>query len=81
MKVKVLFFASCRDIAGCREKDWVIREGTTVSDLKGDLISAYPGLQGLRNSLAVAVNTDYCGDSTVLRDGDQVALIPPVSGG
>lgn len=81
MKVKVLFFASCRDIAGCREKDWEIREGTTVSDLKGDLIAAYPGLQRLRNSLAVAVNTNYSDNSTVLRDCDEVALIPPVSGG
>jgi molybdopterin converting factor subunit 1 len=81
MIVKVLFFASCRDIAGCREKDWEIPEGATVGDLKGRLGAAFGGLARLRHSLAVAVNTEYADDSTALSDGDEVALIPPVSGG
>lgn len=81
MIVKVLFFASCRDIAGCREKDWEMPGGATVGDLKGRLVAAFPGLARLRGSLAVAVNTEYSDDSTVLSEGDEVALIPPVSGG
>ena len=81
MIVKVLFFASCRDIAGCREKDWEIPEEATVGDLKDRLVAVYGGLERLRDSLAVAVNTEYADDSTVLSDGDEVALIPPVSGG
>ena len=81
MKVKVLFFASCRDVAGCRETDWEMPEGATVGDLKGRVVAAFAGLARLRHSLAVAVNTEYSDDSTVLSDGDEVALIPPVSGG
>ena len=81
MKVKVLFFASFRDIAGCKEKDWEIPEGVTVGDLKDRVMTAFAGLGPLSNSLAVAVNTEYSDDSTVLSDGDEVALIPPVSGG
>ena len=81
MKIKVLFFASCRDIAGCRDAEIEILEGTTVEAFKRDLLVQYPGLVIFSNVLSVAVNTEYAVDSTVLRAGDEVALIPPVSGG
>jgi len=81
MKIKVLFFASCRDIAGCREAEIEVLEGTTVEAFKRGLLIQYPDLAGLSNVLSVAVNTEYAVDSTVLRAGDEVAFIPPVSGG
>ena len=81
MRIKVFFFASCRDIAGCREKEWEIAEGATVGELRSRLNAAFPRLSRLRGSLAVAVNTEYSNDSMALSDGDEVALIPPVSGG
>ena len=81
MKIKVLFFASCRDIASCRKAEIEILEGTTVEAFKRDLLAQYPDLASLSNVLSVAVNTEYAVGSTVLRAGDEVAFIPPVSGG
>ena len=81
MKVKVLFFASCSDIVGCKEAEKEITEGATLGSFKKDLMTQYPDLLGLKNVLSVAVNTEYADDFRVLKAGDEIAFIPPVSGG
>ena len=81
MKVKVLFFASCSDIVGCKEAEKEITEGATLGSFKRDLMTQYPDLLGLKNVLSVAVNTEYADDFRVLKAGDEIAFIPPVSGG
>lgn len=55
-------------------------DGDTVADLRQFLVSTYPRLTGLR-SLFIAVNHNYADDSLALRETDEIALIPPVSGG
>ena len=81
MKIKVLFFASSRDIVGSKEIALEIPEGTSVGDLKRELVNQYPGMASIQKVLSIAVNADYADDSTVLQPGDEVAFIPPVSGG
>ena len=81
MKIKVLFFASCRDAVGRRSCDWEIAEGCRVADLQRELVAAYPQLAAVQQVLSIAVNAEYAGSHTVLKAGDEVALIPPVSGG
>ena len=81
MKIKVLFFASCRDAVGRRSCDWEIAEGCRVADLQRELVAAYPQLAGMQQVLSIAVNAEYAGSHTALKAGDEVALIPPVSGG
>ena len=81
MKVKVLFFASVRDMVGTREIEWEESEGATVGQLKEDLVARFPKMSGLGRVLSLAVNAEYVDDSAVLRTGDEVAIIPPVSGG
>ena len=54
--------------------------GTTVADLRKALSAKYPSLDKL-NSLFIAVNRAYAEDATTLKETDEVALIPPVSGG
>ena len=81
MKIKVLFFASCRDAVVRRSYDWEIEEGYQVADLQRDLVAAYPQLAAVQQVLSIAVNSEYAGKHTVLKAGDEVALIPPVSGG
>jgi molybdopterin converting factor subunit 1 len=81
MRVRVLFFASVRELSGCRESEWEVPEQTTVGDLRRELVARYPALAALQRVLAVAVNAEYAADSTVLQPGDEVAFIPPVSGG
>ncbi len=78
--ITVRFFAAAADAAGCRrvEGDWA---GLTPPQLLERLKEQYPGLAAVAPSLAIAVNREYSGADRVLQDGDEVALIPPVSGG
>ena len=79
MKVKVKTFGISRDILGGRE---VIIEvnGPSVGDLRKTLYGQFPALDKL-NSLFVAVNQNYADDLQLLNETDEIALIPPVSGG
>ena len=81
MKIKALFFASCRDIVGTRQMEIDIEDGARVRELRTELLAHYPRLAALDNVLSIAVNSEYVDDSTLLKPGDQVAFIPPVSGG
>ena len=56
-------------------------EGSTVSDLTAEVLRLYPTLTSDVSKLVVAVNEEYQDHSHALRDGDEAALIPPVSGG
>ena len=81
MKVKVLFFASCRDIVGSREIELEVPKGSTAGDAVDRLCETHPRLSPLRGRMAISVNEDYAAAETALREGDVLGLIPPVSGG
>lgn len=81
MRIKALFFASSRDIVGSRMLEIDLPAGSTVADLKHRLVEDHAGLSQISSSLSAAVNADYVDDSTRLEENDEVALIPPVSGG
>ena len=81
MKVRVLFFAACRDITGTRELVIDVADGINVGDLRRDLGDRYPDLKRIGSALSAAVNSDYCSDSVALAEGDEVSFLPPVSGG
>ena len=81
MTIRLLLFASCRDAVGGKELDLEIEEGTSAGSLREELARRYPRLRPLKEKLLVAVNAEYVDDHTVLKQGDEVALIPPVSGG
>ena len=81
MKVKALFFATCRDIVGSREFDLEIEEGSQVGDVKRVLMAKYPNFPATTKGLSVAVNAEYVDDCAILYPGDEIAFIPPVSGG
>ncbi|HEX7013864.1 MAG TPA: MoaD/ThiS family protein [Cyclobacteriaceae bacterium] len=78
--LRIKAFGITRDILGGREVELPLNEGGTVGDLKAQLASAYPGVMELK-SLFIAVNNEYADDTVVLNATDEVALIPPVSGG
>ncbi len=81
MNIQVIFFAALRQIVGLRETSLHLKEGATVQDLKDTIASATPALEGMMERVAVAVNHEYAQPDTVLREGDEVALLPPVAGG
>lgn len=76
---KVKAFGVVKDILGGKET-CVQLSGQTVAALRTTLVSKYPALVGLR-SLLIAVNNTYADDDVVLKENDEIALIPPVSGG
>jgi sulfur-carrier protein len=79
MKYKVKAFGVTKDILGGKET--VIElEGQTVAHLRNQLFQDHPALQGLR-SLLIAVNNMYAENDQVISESDEIALIPPVSGG
>ena len=79
MKVKVRFFASCREIAGIGQVELQVQQGETISRLLQTLQHDFPRLPAA--GILVAVDAEFVKPSYVLQDGDEVALIPPVSGG
>jgi molybdopterin synthase catalytic subunit len=81
MQVTVRFFAGQRDIVGAAELPCELADGATVGVLWEHLIARYPRLGGFRRRVLYAVNQEYSDIDTALHDGDEVAFIPPVSGG
>lgn len=81
MIVSVLFFAHYQDIAGAREQRRALPDGAAVHDLAEALACEYPQMASLMSYARVAVNADHADPDTILRDGDEVALMPPMSGG
>jgi molybdopterin converting factor subunit 1 len=89
MRVKVLYFGVLRDVFGAADETTELDDDATVADLLRNLrgrtsnnAMAEPNVdERLWRSIAVAVNREYASTSIVLREGDEVALLPPVSGG
>jgi molybdopterin converting factor subunit 1 len=80
MKCTIKAFGITREIVGSRVLEIEVPDGQTVAALKTELMKQYPDFSGLR-SMYIAVNQQYAEDEYVLREGDEIALIPPVSGG
>jgi len=81
MNVKVLFFGITHDLTGCTEELVQLHDGETLDTLRRQYESRFPQLRKVGNSLLLAVNQEIAAGSTPLRDGDEVAFMPPVSGG
>ena len=80
MNIRILLFGITRDIVGSSSINVDINENENVEDLMSQLRSMYPGFNDLK-SLMVAVNSEYAEKEMVLKQSDEIALIPPVSGG
>lgn len=79
--VKVLFFGAAADRAGTRETTLPADPGSTLEELWSHLVKRHPDLSPMRDTLAFAVNGEYARMEERLSDGDEVAVLPPVSGG
>ena len=76
-----MLFAAYRDRVGHRSVEVELPEGSEVGDLAEEMARLYPDLTREPSTLVVAVNQEYRDHDEQLRDGDEAALIPPVSGG
>jgi len=81
MHLTILLFAQLAESIGKRSIEIEVRDGSTVSDLLAALEKKHPPIAALRGRLAVAIEECYATHDTIIRPGQTVALIPPVSGG
>ena len=79
--VHVLFFGAARDAAGAEEIDIELKSPATEGTARKEILSAYPELQRFGKSLLFAVNEEYAEPNREIRNGDELAIFPPVSGG
>ena len=81
MRVTVRLFARLRDITGRGEILREIPAGATAADVWRELATEFPEIARYDSSISTAVNAEYAKMTTVLTDNDEVAFLPPVSGG
>ena len=78
--IKILLFGAAADRAGTRET-YLQADEVTLDELWSLLLEQYPSLSPMRDTLAFAVNGEYARGETPVSPGDEVAVLPPVSGG
>ena len=81
MRVTVRLFARLRDIAGAAEIAREIPAGSTIRAVWNDLADDFPALAAYEKSMSSALNADYSRMDAEVHDGDEIAFLPPVSGG
>lgn len=81
MKLTVLFFGLAHDLTGFGQEQVEVRDGERLDDLRRDYERRFPRLKEISGSLVAAVNQELAGEDWALKDGDEVAFMPPVSGG
>lgn len=80
MKVKLLAFGIVRDVLGNRNIEMELEDDSTTADLRHRLEQQHPRLKEILK-YAIAINQTYIHEDVVLKDTDEIAIIPPVSGG
>jgi molybdopterin converting factor subunit 1 len=79
--VRIRLFARARELAGAESVLVEITPSSTVGELRRRLMAEQPGLAGLIERSALAVNMEFAADSAPVPPGAEIALLPPVSGG
>ena len=81
MKVRVLYFGQLRELANKREEQVEVPEGATVQQLFDRISARFPALRNFDDVIAIGVNQSFAAREHILKDNDEVAMLPPVSGG
>lgn len=79
--IQVLLFGAAADRAGTRQTELTVGDAATLGELWPILADRHPGLSPMRDTLAFAVNGEYARMGDPVSPGDEVAVLPPVSGG
>jgi molybdopterin converting factor subunit 1 len=80
-KIKVRLFANLRELVGEREITITVPSGVTVSYLNNEILKKYPQLESFGNKFVTSVNCKVTTGDTIINSTDEIALLPPVSGG
>ena len=79
--LKVRLFAILKDVVGEREITITVPSGVTVSYLNNEILKKYPQLRSFSNKFVTSVNYKVTSGDTIITSSDEIALLPPVSGG
>lgn len=81
MKVKVLYFANARELASRGLESLTLPEGVSLEKLVEHVFQLHPSLKPFKSTVRFSINRELAGNSTVIRDGDEIGVLPPVAGG
>ena len=81
MKIRLRFFAALREIIGLEEMEKEVAEGTTAGRIFEELVDEYPKLSSYGKVIQIAINQEFADRQRVVVSEDEVAFLPPVSGG
>jgi molybdopterin converting factor subunit 1 len=81
IRVKVLFFGRLKEIAGAAEEFVELTSGSRIEELFGTFVARQPEFASYRRSVVASRNQEFAAWSTPLHSGDEIAFLPPVSGG
>lgn len=81
VRVKVLFFGMLRDITGRSEDHLEVRDGALLGSVFDEYAQRFPRLADVASSIVLACNHQFCERSVAVHEGDEIAFLPPVSGG
>ena len=81
MKVRVQFFSRLKDIVGASALDHEVAEGAKIATLLEELYTRHPNLRAWDKSILVGAGVEFVDRSYVIKDGDEIAIMPPVQGG
>ena len=81
MKIRAEFYSRLKEIVGTPSLEITMPDGATVQDLVATLSSDYPPLRDFQDSLLFGIDVEFVDKKHVLRDGEMIAVMPPVQGG
>ncbi|MCI0660901.1 MAG: MoaD/ThiS family protein [Acidobacteria bacterium] len=81
IRVTVLLFGACREAAGMSEIECRLHSPATAAGVWAEIKSRYPALERFERSSLIAINEEHASIDQALKDGDTLAIFPPVSGG
>lgn len=81
MHITIRLFARLRELAGASDLRRELPDGSNARDVWNALVQEFPGMAGYSAVISCAVNEEYARLTAALKDGDEIAFLPPVSGG